>query len=159
MKTYLILPLLAIALLFGFNSCEETDDRPQSVQDEEAITNFLEANNFTDRATRTEDGLYFVIDTPGTGASPNLSSTVIIHYTGTLVSDGTIFDSSYDNGQPATLALGNTIQGWQKGIPFFKRGAKGFLVIPSALAYGTSGNGSIPPNAVLLFEIHLIDFV
>lgn len=96
--------------------------------------------------------------TPGTGDAVQAGDTVTIHYTGALASDGTVFDSSVDSGQPATFPLGNLIQGWQEGIPGMKVGGKRRLYIPAALGYGASGSGSsIPPNSDLIFDIELFD--
>ncbi len=99
-------------------------------------------------------GLYYVIDTPGTGANPTASSTVVVSYKG-YFTDETVFD-----GSTITIALNNVIKGWQQGIPLFKKGGKGKLLIPSKLGYGSSGSGSgkIGPGKVLIFDIDLIDF-
>jgi FKBP-type peptidyl-prolyl cis-trans isomerase FkpA len=81
-------------------------------------------------------------------------STVTVAYKGYLT-DGTVFDESDSNG--ITFSLRNVIQGWQEGIPLFKEGGSGMLLIPSALGYGSSSQGQIPANSVLIFEITLID--
>jgi len=93
----------------------------------------------------------------GTGAEAQDGDTVTVDYTGWLASDGTIFDSSVSRGQPATFPLTAVIQGWQEGVPGMKVGGKRRLVIPSELAYGPNGAGSIPPNADLVFEVDLLD--
>ena len=73
--------------------------------------------------------------------------------------DGTQFDSSYDRGAPLEFKLGQVIKGWQEAIKLLKKGGKGTFLIPSHLAYGERGAGSaIPPNAVLVFDIELVDF-
>ena len=154
-------PVIAFTLLifiFLLPACKK-DDSSQAEKDEETIQTFLKSNNLTNQAKSTGSGLYYVIEKEGFGAFPTPGVTVIIHYKGTLLEDGAIFDSSYERGSPATIALNNTIKGWQEGVPLFKRGGKGMLIIPSALAYGASGKDIIPPNAVLLFEIELIDFI
>jgi peptidylprolyl isomerase len=95
----------------------------------------------------------------GTGAEAKEGSTITVKYTGTL-QDGTVFDSTEkQGGQPATftLAKGQLIDGWVQGIPGMKVGGKRKLVIPPDLGYGASGNGSIPGNSTLTFEIELVD--
>ena len=83
-----------------------------------------------------------------------------VHYTGMLL-DGTTFDSSVERGVPFdfNLGQGQVIKGWDEGIGYFNKGAKGTIYIPSSLGYGPSGAGGvIPPNAVLIFDIELISF-
>ena len=156
MYSFRIIPVLIVSLLF-FTACDK-DNRSQAEKDQEAIISFLEDNNLTTDAQSTDSGLYYVIEKPGSGSHPPEGATVIVHYRGTLL-NGNVFDSSYSNGTPITISLNSVIKGWKEGIPLFKRGGKGLLIIPSALAYGNSGNGSIPANSVLLFEIELIDFI
>jgi peptidylprolyl isomerase len=107
----------------------------------------------------TPSGLQYHIDRPGTGASPFISQTVSVHYTGWLT-NGTKFDSSRDRGAPLEFPLGmhRVIKGWDEGIAAMKIGEKRTLVIPPDLAYGTSGygNGVIPPNATLVFQVELL---
>lgn len=92
----------------------------------------------------------------GTGAECKPGSTVKVHYKGTLL-NGTVFDSSYDSGQPITFPLNNLIAGWQEGIPGMKIGGKRKLTIPYMKAYGERGiPGAIPPKSDLLFEIELL---
>lgn len=100
-----------------------------------------------------------IIDlTVGTGEVAKDGGSVTAHYTGALVADGNIFQSSKDTGQPFTSALGGLIEGWQKGIPGMKVGGKRRLVIPYAQAYGEAGrpDGGIPAKADLVFDIELI---
>lgn len=97
----------------------------------------------------------------GTGAvCPDLSErpglVPIMHYTGWLT-NGTMFDSSLPRGQPLDMALAQLIAGWQRGVPGMKVGGKRRLLIPSDLGYGPRGQGQIPPNATLVFEMELLD--
>lgn len=108
-------------------------------------------------AASTPSGIWYVISNPGEGISPSRNAMVTAHYKGTLL-DGTKFDSSYDRNQPFTTPLNRVIQGWQEAIPMLKKGGKGTFYIPSALAYGERGAGTIPPNSILVFEIELLDF-
>lgn len=94
--------------------------------------------------------------TEGTGAVVEPGDTITIHYRGWLL-DGTVFDSSETRGQPSTFPLNNLIEGWKQGIPGMKEGGTRRLFIPSELAYGSQGTGTIPPDSDLVFEIQLID--
>ena len=93
----------------------------------------------------------------GKGAAVKNGDVVSVHYTGTLL-DGTKFDSSKDRNQPFTTSIpGRVIQGWNRGIPGMKVGGKRKLTIPSSLGYGPQGQGKIPPNSTLVFEIELLE--
>jgi peptidylprolyl isomerase len=108
-------------------------------------------------------GLQITDVTVGTGASPKLGATLVMHYTGWLYENGAKgakFDSSVDRGQPFEfqIGVGKVIAGWDKGIATMKVGGKRTLIIPPQLAYGSAGAGGlIPPNATLLFEVELLD--
>lgn len=93
----------------------------------------------------------------GTGDEAVAGKTVSVNYVGTLT-NGTKFDSSYDRNQPFEFVLGagNVIKGWDQGVAGMKVGGKRKLVIPPDLGYGASGNGSIPPNSTLVFEVELL---
>ena len=92
----------------------------------------------------------------GTGDTVEPDATITAHYTGALVADGTIFQSSKDSGQPATFGLNQVISGWTQGVPGMKVGGTRRLIIPSALAYGSARAASnIPPNSDLVFDIEL----
>lgn len=107
--------------------------------------------------TTTPSGLKYEDTLVGTGVSPKTGQRVTVHYTGTFT-DGKKFDSSRDRGQPFTFVIGQgqVIKGWDEGVATMKVGGKRNLQIPAALAYGTRGQGTIPPNTELLFEVELI---
>ncbi|MCH8815649.1 MAG: FKBP-type peptidyl-prolyl cis-trans isomerase [Chloroflexi bacterium] len=107
----------------------------------------------------TESGLTYIEITAGTGASPVLDDTVVVHYTGWLESDGTKFDSSVDREQPFDFVLGRgeVIAGWDEGLALMSEGGTTRLIIPSDLAYRDTGQGTIPPGATLIFDIELIE--
>lgn len=124
----------------------------QAESDRQSIEKYISDNKLS--AKSTSSGLYYVIDVEGSGDHPTLSSNVTVNYRGTLT-NGTEFDKSTSTG--STFLLSNTIKGWQEGIPKFKKGGKGKLLIPSELAYGSQSVGKIPANSVLIFEIELLD--
>lgn len=110
-----------------------------------------------DKATTTASGLKFIDTVVGTGASPALTQSVTVHYTGKLASNGTKFDSSVDRGQPATFPMNGVIKGFSEGLSTMKVGGKRTVYIPWALGYGEAGSPpSIPGRADLVFEIELI---
>ena len=101
-------------------------------------------------------GLQYKVITPGDGLSPLTTDTVKVHYKGSLA-DGTIFDSSYDRGQPTSFTVSGVIKGWTEALLLMQVGSKWELTIPSKLGYGTRGSGGkIPPNSTLLFEVELL---
>ncbi len=103
----------------------------------------------------TASGLIYEELQAGTGASPRSSDTVRVHYHGTLT-DGSVFDSSVERGQPIDLSLQRVIACWQEGIPMMKEGGKSRLTCPAAIAYGQRAVGSIPAGSTLIFDVELI---
>lgn len=93
---------------------------------------------------------------PGTGLKPQLSDEVKVHYEGKL-EDGTVFDSSYERGQPAAMPLKGLVPAWLEALPMMRPGDDWTLYVPSNLGYGEEGQGQIPPGAPLIFRIELID--
>jgi len=151
MKHYFF--ILSLIVFVGFSSCKKEDTQTQEEQltiDIGKIENYLTEHDL--EANKTNSGLHYIITNVGTGSNPTLASNVTVQYTGKLL-DGTVFDSG-----TATFPLTNVIQGWQEGIPLFKKGGRGKLFIPSYIGYGASGSSSIPANSVLIFDIYLISF-
>lgn len=117
---------------------------------------FMEGNKAKPGIVTTESGLQYEVIREGTGEKPTLADTVTVHYKGQL-SDGKVFDSSYDRGEPATFPLGRVIEGWQEGIQLMSQGAQYRIYIPYELGYGERGAGQdIPPYSTLIFEVELI---
>lgn len=117
---------------------------------------YLDENKKKATVKTTASGLQYEVLTEGSGASPKPTDQVTVHYRGTLP-DGTVFDSSYDRGEPATFPVNGVIPGWVEALQLMKPGAKYRLVIPPALAYGERGaGGDIGPNQALVFEVELL---
>ncbi len=105
---------------------------------------------------RTYSGLQYEILSHGTGPRPTAYSMVTVHYTGRLT-NGTVFDSSVQRGQPATFSLQQVISGWTEGIPLMQEGSRFRFTIPPHLAYGAAGSPpKIGPNETLIFDVELI---
>ena len=104
------------------------------------------------------DGLQYKIVTsgPATGLKPHLQDEVKVNYEGKLI-DGTVFDSSYERGQPYAAPLNNLVKGWQEALQLMRPGDVWMLYVPPELGYGAEGQGKIPPGAALIFKIELID--
>jgi FKBP-type peptidyl-prolyl cis-trans isomerase FklB len=117
---------------------------------------FLAENAKKDGVTVTASGLQYRVITEGAGDAPKATDTVKVHYEGRLIS-GDVFDSSIARGEPVSFPLNGVIPGWSKGVQLMKVGSKFEFTIPSALAYGPSGTGPIPPNSVLVFDVELLE--
>lgn len=110
-------------------------------------------------ATKTASGLVITTIKPGTGASPKATDKVKVHYQGTLT-DGTVFDSSIQRGEPITFPLNGVIRCWVEGLQLMKVGGKSRLVCPADLAYGERGAPPrIKAGSALVFEVELLDIV
>ena len=177
MATRIISLVLAISFLLstiGFTAYviweNNRDDTPSVTIDntatsqttdtttEQENTNVLEGTiltNFTPQADRVTE-LQIIDSVEGTGDTVVAGANVTVHYTGALVSDGTIFQSSKDLGEPISFGLNGLIQGWQDGIPGMKEGGTRRLVIPAAQAYGETARPGIPADSDLVFDIELI---
>lgn len=119
---------------------------------------FLAENAKHDGVLTTPTGLQYQVVKQGEGLKPTPEDVVLVEYEGKLA-DGTVFDSSKKNGQPATLPVGGLIPGWVEGLQLMTKGSTYKFWIPPELAYGEmgAGNGVIPPNAALVFEVTLLD--
>lgn len=139
--------LCLFMVTFVFMACEKVRN-----QNDAEIQQFISDNNLN--AVAAQDGLYYVIDSVGTGASPNLSNSIEVKYTG-YYTDGEQFD-----GTPPTVTrsfpLANLIKGWQYGFPYFNAGGSGKLLIPSHLGYGSNPPSGIRSDAVLIFDVELV---
>jgi FKBP-type peptidyl-prolyl cis-trans isomerase FkpA len=146
MKTKLSL----ILSIFLFISCSKNDSNfePQTEAD---ILQYIENNNLN--ATKSNSGLYYIINNEGTGTRPTSSSNVTVAYKGYFL-NGNVFDQSNSSG--ISFGLNQVISGWTEGMQLFKEGGEGVLIVPSNLGYGSNGRSGIPGGAVLVFDIKLI---
>ncbi|HEY5625709.1 MAG TPA: FKBP-type peptidyl-prolyl cis-trans isomerase, partial [Dehalococcoidia bacterium] len=108
-----------------------------------------------------ESGLIYIDFEPGTGEIAQNGDTVAVNYSGWLQDTGELFDSSIGRSStfPVTIGAGGVIQGWELGLPGLAEGGQRRLIIPADLAYGETGQGSIPANATLIFDIVLVDIL
>jgi len=141
-----------IASFLFFISCSTKTDSTFEPENEADIIQYIENNNLN--ATRSNSGLYYVINNEGSGARPTSTSNVTVAYKGYFL-DGVVFDESNSSG--ISFGLNQVIQGWTEGITYFKEGGDGILLVPYNLGYGESGRGSIPGGSVLIFDIRLLE--
>jgi FKBP-type peptidyl-prolyl cis-trans isomerase FkpA len=146
---YLLSALLALTL---FISCSK--DKEANIdyvaKNELEIKAYITKNNLT--AQRSDTGLYYVITNPGTGTQPTATSNVTVAYKG-YFTNGTVFDQS---SAGISFGLNQVIKGWTEGIPYFKTGGNGILLVPAHLAYGSYDYSGIPGGSVLIFDVKLI---
>lgn len=120
---------------------------------------WLAENKSKEGVVTTESGLQYKVTKEGTGPQPSSPQKVKVHYHGTLT-DGTVFDSSVQKNQPFEFSLaGGVIQGWLEGIPTMKVGGKTTFYVPPSIGYGPRGNGRIPGNSVLIFDVELLEIL
>ena len=145
--------LALVSLLFVSCLSDNETSKPvdYTVQNEKEIVDYIAKNKLT--ATKTDSGLYYVVNEAGTGVQPTASSNVTVAYKG-YFTNGNVFDESKAEG--ISFGLNQVIKGWTEGIPFFKEGGNGVLLIPSQLGYGSNGSGPIPGGSVLIFNVKLI---
>ncbi len=122
-----------------------------TVQNEKEIVDYVAKNHLT--AQKSDSGLYYVVNEAGTGAQPTATSNVTVAYKG-YFTNGNVFDQSKAEG--ISFGLNQVIKGWTEGIPYFKEGGNGILLIPAHLGYGSNDSGPIPGGSVLIFEVKLI---
>ena len=133
-------------------------EKQQNLAAENLETNqlYLEENAKKEGVTVTNSGLQYKIIKEGNGAKPEASNKIRVHYEGKLT-DGTVFDSSYERGNPAEFNLNQVIAGWTEGLQLMPEGSVWELTIPADLGYGDRGAGNIGPNSVLIFKVELLD--
>ncbi len=156
--------LVVLAGAFAFASCSKSTGTTvtgcnfyesttvASAAETAYIQSYLTTNGWT--ATQHASGVFYEVTTPGSGITIGLCSTVTVKYTGKLF-NGTIFDQNLFG---TAFILGNLITGWQKAMPFVKKGGTIRMYIPPSLGYGSAGSGTtVPPNSYLLFDVQVMD--
>jgi FKBP-type peptidyl-prolyl cis-trans isomerase len=121
-----------------------------------AAEEFLAANAEKPNVVTLDNGLQYRIIESADGEKPSATDTVVVNYRGTFI-DGTEFDSSYARNEPAQFPLNAVIPGWQQALQLMPVGSKWEVYIPPALAYGSGGQGPIPPSSALIFEVELLE--
>lgn len=148
--------LFALLLIILSVGCQKDDDINEfidySEKNETDIINYIENQNL--EATRSNSGLYYIIEDEGDGGDIDQNTTVTVKYKGYYL-NGSVFDESTEAG--VTFNLQHVISGWTEGITYFKEGGKGVLIIPSHLGYGSSDYNGIPAGSVLIFDIEILN--
>jgi FKBP-type peptidyl-prolyl cis-trans isomerase FkpA len=155
-----LLCLLSVSIISGCfkkdTECPPDTNIVAPLSEQQVIVDYLTANGIT--ATKHSSGMYYQIQLPGSGGSPNNCSSIAINYIGQL-SNG----NKFDEGKNVAFTLGSLIEGWKKGLPLIQKGGKIKLYIPPSLGYKSAdikdayGNVVIPANSMLIFEITLLD--
>ena len=135
---------------------EDDQNSDDMSSNKEAGEQFLAENKDKPGVTTLPSGLQYEVLTAGAGKKPTKNSSVTTHYHGTLT-NGTVFDSSYQRGQPATFPVSGVIAGWTEALQLMPEGSKWRLYIPAELAYGKRGAGrDIGPDSALIFDVELL---
>lgn len=132
----------------------------EMAKEKEATAVFVEDLESNPDIQKDETGFYYEIIEEGDGDTPSMSDDVVVNYQGALI-DGTIFDSSYDRGEPATFPMNGVIPGFSGGLSKISEGGKVRIYIPSELGYGDNPppQSPIPAGAMLIFDAEIIDVV
>lgn len=153
MKIALIVFVAAAVLYYFYNNINNQKIAAQNIELGEV---FLANNAKRDGVKTTASGLQYEVLNSGDGDKhPTASDSVNVHYHGTLT-DGTVFDSSVERGEPISFPLNRVIKGWTEGVQLMKKGDKFRFYIPADLGYGNRSAGKIPPGSVLIFDVELL---
>jgi len=137
---------------------KRSKSRGSAGNNRKAAEEFMAKNEQKDGIISTPSGLQYKIIEEGSGAHPTPDCNVIIHQRCTLLS-GKVIEDTYKENEPDELSIGEMIEGYSEAILLMKKGGKSRLFIPPDLAWGKKGTGSkIPPNALLIFDVKLVDF-
>jgi FKBP-type peptidyl-prolyl cis-trans isomerase FkpA len=147
----IVLALISILFVSCFGDNKAPKQVDYTAQNEKEIVDYIAKNKLN--AIKTGTGLYYVINEPGTGDQPKATSNVTVAYKG-YFTNGSVFDAGKPEG--ISFGLNEVIKGWTEGIPFFKNGGSGMLLIPAHLGYGSDETGPIPGGSVLIFDVKLI---
>jgi peptidylprolyl isomerase len=154
MKIALIIIVLACIAYYFYNNA---NNQKAAALNHEKGSAFLAENSKKEGVKTTASGLQYEVLQSGNGESqPTASSTVRVHYHGTLI-DGTVFDSSVERDETISFPLNRVIPGWTEGLQLMKVGDKFRFYIPSGLGYGDRSTGKIPAGSVLIFDVELFE--
>lgn len=154
-KALLNISLISILFATGPGCLKDNSCQNKTIQSEQAaIDAYALANGIT--GSTHSSGLYYQVVSAGSGPTATPTSSVSVRYTGKLL-NGTVFDSQ--TASPVTFSLGQTIVGFQIGLQLIQKGGTIKMIIPSSLAYGCTGAGTIPGNSILFFEVQLVDIL
>lgn len=145
-------------MVFSFASAGESFDgnSGDKMMMSDTAQDFLSSIAQESGVVKTDTGLLYKVIEEGYGASPTTTDVVEVNYEGKLT-DGKVFDSSYQRGSTASFGVNQVIAGWTEALQLMKTGATWELYIPADLAYGARGvPGVIPPNSVLIFKVELV---
>lgn len=151
---FVILAVVVALIVFYFT--KNSGNKKAAVENIATGNDFLVQNKANVDVLTTASGLQYQVLNKGTGTThPSASSTVKVHYHGTLL-DGTVFDSSVERNEPISFPLNRVIAGWTEGVQLMVEGDKFKFFIPPQLAYGNSAAGKIQPGSTLIFEVELL---
>jgi peptidylprolyl isomerase len=152
---YIVLAVVIALAIFYF--ARNSINKKEAVENIAIGKDFLTKNKANQGVVETASGLQYQVLQKGEGSKhPSASTTVKVHYHGTLL-DGTIFDSSVDRGQPISFSLSQVIKGWTEGVQLMVEGDKFKFFVPSYLGYGNSSTGKITSGSLLIFEVELLE--
>lgn len=156
MLNTLFYAVIAVLLIYSLRRAFSATSGTSVANNIEKGQAFLDENKIKEGVQVTDTGLQYLVLEEGTGTiHPGPKTKVLAHYHGTLT-DGTVFDSSVDRGQPLAFGLNQVIRGWTQGLQLMVEGQKMRLFIPSELGYGNRPAGSIPGGSVLIFDVELV---
>lgn len=144
------------ASLGKLSEIRQTEMREAAEKNKVKADEFLAKNKDEEGVQVTNSGLQYKVVSEGNGPSPKLEETVVVNYRGTLI-DGSEFDSSYKRNTPAEFPVRGVIPGWTEGLMLMKKGGKTIFYVPPELGYGGQSRQQIPSNAVLIFDVELVD--
>lgn len=143
--------IIGIVLLSSCKGKSTITPEQRAKNEDKAIQTYIKKHHLD--AKKDEYGIYYVIKKEGEGSHPIAADKVTVSYKGYTL-QGDVFDKSDKTG--VTFSLQRVIAGWRAGIPYFRVGGSGILIIPSHLAYGEEGKGNVKPNTVLVFDVNLL---
>ena len=147
-----------IAVLLALTACERGGAETPPAQEPGVAQAWLDQNRRQQGVQTTASGLQYKVVRagPAGGRRPQEGDEVKVHYEGTLT-DGTVFDSSYQDGAPRVFTVGDLVEGWNEALQLMRPGDEWLLYVPPSLGYGENGIGPIPPNSVLVFRMEMLD--